>query len=599
MSAGSETSRVLSNHLRFLVKLLEGRWSEVSSGNLQPSSICVGIDINISKDLARQFFGDGDFKIFGIDGSMAQEEYMEMLLFYVCSLGYYGRMKVGRSGIEVDTSGAEREEALALTGSVPLWMEDLSNVNPEAASASEDFEVTRSIESVSYALMRLSELTLACKAVQESDAKVIFIDGLLSSIYGPLMRDLRLLIRSRSVLEGFDTPHGKISKADLVLSGNLGPYPNFSPNRDVFSTYNMVRYLLSIPTDTWISLNDLTMKFHNFSEAYGGLTRLNNRLNSALLEYDGDGKRIRVKSAARGFWNRIWWATSKLVTRIFEESKEYPLLLGENRWITILDLSALNLFTLFNFLGQAIKKKILVIGIAKDTSATDFVRSLLPVLLHTKGAAKGSLGIPRLHSDKAFLTMYSTINHQKLPTPWRTVEHDYAFSSALSDIKDGKLIIRPARRIIGSEQVFVKSYFQSRSSTIDPSMRTPVFCYDRPVYPEQDKELIKELKARKHGHSFQFEPILDSNGSSRIGNLALHLLSLSDNPNIIEESGHNHLLFLADKHVKVVSKQAAQMLKSIASLGLEGVVSKYKAYFVAKKFREMRASIEKLREMRG
>jgi hypothetical protein len=599
LSVGSETSKVLSGHLEFLVKLLEKRWSDVASGGLEPSSICAGLNLVSSKHIAQQFLGNGEFRIFGIDGSMAQEEYLEMLLFYVCSLGYYGRMKVSNSGVEVDTSRAEREEALALTGSVPLWMEDLSNVNPDAATASEEFEVTRSIDSVSFSLMRLSELTLALKATTEPDAKIIFVDGLLSSIYGPLMRDFRLLTRGKSALEDYETPNGKITKADLILSANLGPYPNFTPNRDVFSKYHILKYLLGIPPDAWVSLEDLESRYHNFAGAYAGLTRLDDRLDNALLEYDLGKKHIRIRSSSRSYWNRVWWATSKLVSRIFEESKEYPLLIGENRWITILDLSALNLFTLLNILGQAVNKKILIIGIAKDTSATDFVRSLLPVLISFKGAVKGSPSIPRLHSDKAFLTMYSTINYQKLPTPWRTKEYDYSFASALSYIKDGKLIIRPARRIIGSEQAFLKSYFQSRSSDLNASVRTPVFTYDRPVYPEYDKQMVKELNAKAYGRIFAIEPAIDIDGSSPIGNLVLHVLSLTDNPNVIEESGHNHLLFLADKHVKVISKQAGQMVRSVASLGLEGVVSKYKAYFIAKKFRELRSMYEKLREVRG
>jgi hypothetical protein len=599
LSVGSETSKVLSGHLRFLVTLLEKRWSDVASGGLEPSSICSALDAGSSSKTAKQFFGNGEFRIFGIDGSMAQDEYLEMLLFYVCSLGYYGRMKVSSSGIEVDTTRAEREETLALTGSIPLWMEDLSNVNPDAAKASEEFEVARSIDSVSYSLMRLSELTLALKAVAEPSAKIIFVDGLLSSVYGPLMRDFRLLTRGRSALEGYETPNGKISRADLILSANLGPYPNFTPNRDVFSKYHILNYLLGISPDAWVALSDLESRYHNFSGAYSGLTRLDDRLDKALPEYDSGGKHVRIKSSARSYWERVWWATSKLVSRIFEESTEYPLLLGENRWITILDLSTLNLFTLLNLLGQTVRKKILIIGIAKDTSATDFVRSLLPVLISSKGSVKGTPSIPRLHSDKAFLTMYSTINHKKLPTPWRTVEYDYSFASALSYIKDGELVIRPARRIIGSEQAFLKSYFQSRSSDLDASVRTPVFAYDRPVYPEYDKKLVKQLNAKAYGHIFQIEPAIDTDGSSPIGNLVLYLLSLTDDPNVIEESGHNHLLFLADKHVKVISKQAAQMVKSVASLGLEGVVSKYKAYFVAKKFRELRSMYEKLREVRG
>jgi hypothetical protein len=598
MSVGSDASRVLTGHLRFLVGLLEKRWGDIASGTLEPSNICAMLNSPSSNATAQKFFGTGEFKIFGIDGSMAQEEYLEMLLFYVCSLGYYGTMKVAKSGVEVDTSHAERDETLSLTGTVPLWMEDLSNVNPEAATASEEFEVTRSIDSVSYALMRLSELTLALKAVEESDAGVLFVDGLLSSMYGPLMRDFRLLARGRSALEGFETPKGKLTKVDLILGANLGPYPNFTPNRDVFSKYRMLRYLLSVPADAWVTLDSLTSKYHNFSEAYGGVTTLNNRLNDELLEYDDGGKRIRVKSSARGYWNRVLWATSKLVSRIFGKSKEYPLLLGENRWITILDLSALNLFTLLNLLGQAVAKKVLIIGIAKDTSATDFVRSLLPALLSAKRPMKSSPAVPRLHSDKAFLTMYSTINFQKLQTPWRTIEYDYSFASALSSVKDGKLVIRPARRIIGGEQTFIKSYFQSRSSDLDPSVRTPVFVYDRPVYPDYDKSLVREFDAKAFGHIFEIEPMIDADGSSRIGDLVLRLLSLSDNPNVIEESGHNHLLFLADKHVKVISKQAGQMVKSVASLGLEGVVSKYKAYFVAKKFRELRSMYERLREVR-
>jgi len=211
--------------------------------------------MDLLKNFSKEFFGLGEYRIFGIDGSMAKEEYLEMLLLYVCSLGYYGKLKVNEENIEVDIKDVEREKALSLTASVPLWIEDLPNINPQSSLDSKDYEINRSIESIAYALMRLSELTLAYKVSQQKDVKIIFIDGLISGAYGPLMRDFRLLMRSVSVFEGFETPYGKINKIDLLLAGNIGPYPFFIPNRDTFSKYNLLKYLLNKNINAIIGIN--------------------------------------------------------------------------------------------------------------------------------------------------------------------------------------------------------------------------------------------------------------------------------------------------------------------------------------------------------
>ncbi|MEM2928051.1 MAG: DNA double-strand break repair nuclease NurA [Nitrososphaerota archaeon] len=599
MTIDSNTTRILSRHLNFLVKLFEERLSYISNSGFNFSFIFSKIDMDLLKNFAKNFFSLGEFKIFGIDGSMAKEEYLEVLLLYVCSLGYYGKLKVNDENIEVNIQDIEREKLLSLTASIPLWIEDLPNVNPQSSLDSKDYEINRSIESIAYALMRLSELTLTYRVLQRQDVKVILMDGLISGAYGPLMRDFRLLMRGTSVFEGFKTPYGKIDKTDLLLAGNLGPYSFFIPNRSVFSKYKLLKYLLDINGNEWISINEIKSKYDGFDQAYRSLKRLNKILNGNLLEFKNEEKYIRVRPELFNYWDKIWWATCYLTNKIFEEKEEYPFLINNDRWITVLDISTMNLFTLYNLLNEAIKRKILVIGIAKDISATDFIRSIFPIILYLQGINNDFEEFPRLQSDKAFLTMLSTINYDKIKTPWRTLEYDYCFATTLSHIKNKELNIRAARKIIGKEQMFVKSYFQLRSSDKDSSMRSPVFCYDRPIYSEYDKNLLKTFDAYDHRGLNKIFPLMEFKDLSLIGNLVLYILSLSDNPHIIEEAGHNHLLFLADKYVKIMSKQAKEMLKGVASLGLGGIVNKYKAYFITKRFRDIRAEAEKLREKYG
>lgn len=597
MSVSSRASATLSKHLAFLVDLLERRLLEIVRGKADFSSIFRGLDVDLADEFAKRFFGEGEFKLFGVDGSMATEEYLEMLMFYVCSVGYCGRLRVGEK-LEVDVGEAKHEEALSLTASVPLWMDDLPNVSPQSAQASEDYEVNRSIESIAYALMRLAELSLAHAALRDGSVKAIIMDGLLSGAYGPLMRDFRLLIRGVSALEGLATPYGSVSKADLVLAGNLGAYPEFTPMRGVFTKYHLLKYLIKRAYEggDWALADELRACYQGFDQAFRALKRLNDGLNGALLELKEGGKYLRVKPELLDYWRRVWWATQHVSRKIFEGSEEYPLVLEGHKWLTVLDINALNLFTLLSLLSDAVKKGVLIVGIAKDISATDFLRVLLPMLLHESGAR---VDLPRLQSDKAFLTMLSALHHERLGTPWRTVEYDYCLASMIAKPAGEGVKLRAARKVVGREQVFVKSYFQLRSSSTDPALRTPVFCYDRPIYPEHDKGFVEALEAQELRTTAQISPYVELGGRSPIGNLILRILSCSDNPCVIEEAGHNHLLFLADKYVKVLSKQAKGMLRGVASLGLGRVVDKYKAYFIAKRFRDLRTEVEKLREMKG
>ena len=576
----------LARSVRFLIELFEDRLRSVS-GQGWLKSLFRNISYTDLKDFFKEFFGFGDFRIFGVDGSIAQEERLEMLLIYACAAGYYGRLTVG-DDVRIDVSNPEGGEDMALTVSVPLWIEDLPFIEPKLESSSSDFEISRSIESISYALMKLSELTLSLRALGRGNVRVLLFDGLISGSYGPLLRDFRVLTSTSScIVEGLDTVYGKVSKADLVLAGNIGSGIFHIPRRGIYAKYALIKYLIDNHVGEWVNVDDVIFKVGVRKAVFKELLKLNSRLNGEVFEAKNNS--LRINDRLRNYWVRVEYACMEVINHILSGVK-HPLML-RGRWITSLDVNTLNLILLYKILDIALRNNILAIGVAKDTNATDLIRN---VKLLTKSGSLSSK-VFNLRSDRALLTIISALSYEDVKTPWRTLEYDYCLSTVLTEDDEVKAV----RKVITRECFLIKSYFQLRSSDLDPSVRSPVFCYDRPYYPFFDSLNVTRVKAFERGKTAIINPFVEGNANSSIGNIILYILSLSDNPNVIEEMGHNHLLFLSDKLAKTYSKQAQTMIKGIADIELGSVARKYKAYFASRRFRDVRSEAERLREAKG
>ena len=576
----------LSGSVRFLIELFEDRLRSVSGQEwLKP--LFRNIDYSGINDFFKSFFGSGSFRIFGVDGSIAQEERLEMLLLYVCAVGYYGRFNVD-GGVGVDVSNPERGEDMVLTVSVPLWVEDLPFIEPRLEGSASDFGFSRSIEGVSYALMKLSELTLSLKALERGDVRILLLDGLLSGSYGPLLRDFRLLTsRSSCVIEDLNTPNGRVSKADLVLAGNIGSGILNIPRRSIYAKYFLVKYLIDNHLGEWVNIDDLILRVGVKRGVFRELIKLNNKLNGEIIEVKND--HVKINDSLVNYWFRVEYACRSVVEYILK-SQKHPLMFRD-RWITSLDINTLNLILLYKTIDLALRSNILVVGIAKDTDATDLIRNVKLI----SGGGDLSSKVFNLRSDRALLTILSALNYENVETPWRTLEYDCCLSTVITENNEVKAV----RKVITRECFLVKSYFQLKSSELDPSIRSPVFCYDRPYYPLFDNLNVKEVKAIEKSKTTTIKPFIENIEASIIGNIILYVLSLSDNPNIIEEMGHNHLLFLSDKLAKTLSKQAQTMIKGIADIELGSVARKYKAYFASRRFRDIRLEAERLREAKG
>ncbi len=596
----SHDARRLRSSTKSLIELMEKRVKTLREGGFSSSYF----KPLTQSPKAELFFGRGCFKAVGIDGSEATEERLEMLLFYVCAAAYSCTFEV-TDGLKVDISEATREDALTVSSCIPLWLEDVVEVNPYSAYAYSDVEFKRSIESIPNSLMMLAELHLALKALGSSEVRAVILDRLLSGTYSPSARDLRrLLLKGASALEQIDTPHGKLSLLDLRLASRLGDGSFKVPIRGVHGAYALVKLLIEAKRrgEGGIPPSEVKDKLGVGEDAAQSFIKLLVKINEAhgnqLLEESEHV--LSVREGVLGYWDRVSYALTWLFHHLFEQEEEHPLMINE-QWLTTLDLNAMAAISMVKLVVEALRRRVLLIGIAKDTNATDFLRSVIPILEFSKGRGYHQQ-LPPLRSDRAFLTILSAAKCDELPTPWRTIEYDYCYSTmhpfSAEEFPEANAIA--ARRVVFPEQLFIKGYFQLRSSSLDNSVRSPVFVYDRPFYPEFDEDHVSSVFCvegwRKKMKVWCVEAFTEADDRSLLGDIVLGLLSQSDNPAVIEELGHNHLLFLADKYVKALSKQARRMLKGVADLDLVAVARKYKAFFAARRFRDLRSEAEYVRE---
>jgi hypothetical protein len=248
------------------------------------------------------------------------------------------------------------------------------------------------------------------------------------------------------------------------------------------------------------------------------------------------------------YWQRVLAASLKVAEHIFNTpDNQYPLLyqktnLNKNskkedknegnsnkkekkEWITANDIDYLILVMIYALLRFAWEKNILVLGLVKDIAAADMIKTVVP-LLQSSGYLSFTRELPKFNSDKMLLQTSSVINAQSTSAPWSTFEYDTCFKTVApligdkteSDNKlqdkeredkiesvisspdqnvnpkntDNKInnnqnyvnVAGAFKNLISGERLFLKSYIQLWSSKTDPTVRSHVFCYDRPCYPE-------------------------------------------------------------------------------------------------------------------
>ncbi|MBS7638625.1 DNA double-strand break repair nuclease NurA [Candidatus Bathyarchaeota archaeon] len=541
----------------------------------------------------------GEYTAVGIDGSMDYDELLEMLLFYVCASGFKCGFTVGKE-ISFHLEGVERDRRLATSASVPLWAEDLFHVAGASASSEEDPE--RVAERIPFALMTMAELTTALRAVEDEKVRLLLLDRPLSGTYGPLSRDLGLLLRrGESPLFGVETPYGPLTLLDLRIASVLGSGGGWVPKRRRYLPYAAIQRLLG---SEGLRARQLFEEL-GIGEELGGdlvvrLERMHKEHGRALLVEDGlkgDEPYLELQRHVKDYWLRVREVAWRIVERVFYKSSGHPLMMDEGEtWLTVIDLNSINAMLIQMLREEALKRGVIVVGIAKDTSSSDFIRAAMPYA-KAKGLISGGERLPSFKHDRAFLTILSSVNPNAFRSPWRTLTYDACFTTLVEDRESRTL--KAARRVVSMERQFVRGYFQLREFKGDSAVRSPTFLYDRFYNPMMDDRYTVELEVLDRGKPARIYPYWEGEFENPLDNTILLLLSKCDNPEVLEAMGHNQLLYLADKAVKAEVKLMKGLLRGVADLELGALARRQKIFTIARRFRDIRRETEGARERRA
>jgi hypothetical protein len=580
----SSIAEELSRQTRDLVSKFESRASSFS-GRADLAPLMVGADSGRAVTSAFELFGEGEHVATGVDGSMDFDERLQMMLFYANASAYSCPLFVGRH-LEFDLDSAQRDSRLAASAAVPLWADDLSSVF--AGEPEMELELEHSMEKIPNAFMTLGEVYLAFLALERS--RVVFVDRPISGTFSALSRDSRNLLRAGGARLPRWDEDGGASGLDFELAIRVGPPGIAVPRRRGYLRLALFSLLAGEDLSYSEASTRLDVGEADVVKAGKKLVELDKAYEGALLS-DRTERGLRLREEAKGYWGRAQTACLRYAKDVFS-GRRHPLALSDSDYLTVLDVSAAALILLQGAVSRSLAEGSLLIGVAKDTTATDISRAVLPYA-SACGLVKLRSDPPRLKSDKAFLAILSSEN-PGTATPWRTPGYDGAFSSIFE--KGGELI--GARKVVSREQLFVRSYFQLRTLRSDPTVRSQVFLFDRAFDGKRDSPSVRQVEVRERSGPTTVAAYFEGKDPAELSNLALHLLSLCDNPEVFEAFGHNQLLYLADKAVKAEVRLMRSSLRGVADLMVGGAATRRKIFGLATTYRHQRAEAEHAR-MRG
>ena len=581
----SEIAEKLSQQTSQLVSEFEKRLDAFSQRD-DLMGLTIGLDSVGASSLARKYFGEGEHIATGVDGSRDYDERLQMMLFYSNATAYSCPFIVGED-VKFELKEARREAKLSATSAIPLWLEDVISVMPDLPEG--DIELEHSIERIPNAFMTLGELYLALKAVEKS--RIIFLDRPISGTHSTLSRDYRILLKSRvsSNLTELVFGGSRVSMLDLRLGLSLGAPWVPVPARPRFLKYAVLRSLMESDLSFSQLASALLVERRDVEKAVAGLRKLDAKFDGTLLS-DSSGSGVKLREDVRSYWQRLTTLASNYGKLVFEVGA-HPLLLPKDRWLTVFDVNTISLLLLEYLCEVAQMRRALLIGIAKDTTATDITRATLP-FAEESGYIRPRSPVPRINNDKAFLSILSSTN-LSVKTPWRTFGYDACFSTMRW--RDEK---RPnffaARKVVSREGLFTRGFFQLRTLRTDPHLRSSVFLFDRVLDGRYDTT-DNRLEVEEKGGVAEVRPYFEPGEGASLSNLALYILSLADNPEVSEAFGHNQLLYLADKAVKTEVRLMRSSLRGVADLRVGRMSRRKLVSGVVSTFREQRLESEEAR----
>jgi hypothetical protein len=587
--------------------------------------IKTGFNPKEARETAMEFFGSTSVRFAGVDGTMYSRPLFDMVIFFGGAYAATGTVTFSESGeLQVQYDAKMMQQSMGISSVVPMYINEIPEVDqvffaqgqPEEMSPNKMLtdEGIISNATIANSIMTFSEYYLGFKLATDpnQNIRIMLLDRSLSAERASLLYDSSKMEfwTAKSSILGHKIDGIPIDINDLaiarqhVCNQGLGLPP---PRAD---------YLRYAIIDLAKKKSPLTAKqvLAEFGIVDKKRTKRVERvlknltIKGILTEKDGV---YTLSEKYASSWERIKKLTVNIGDKLFftknpekEVASSMKILKdGKEQWLTTLDIAFLTLFALQMLMEECWEKRILLIGVTKDTAARDFKRQLIPIM-HNEGLLKTRLQREALqdlpNTDRMILQSASIFNVEQIKPPWSLVEYDSAFRTMRRDRQSRKGYVSGAiKNKIGFEKAFLKTYVQLSQAKTDPMLRSNVLLVDRLAYPEYDckpESLARFWNELSDGTKEPVETILymDKTVPNKLQNLVMSLLVAMAPANIPEAFGHNKALFIADK----IAKWNYSQFKCVVDTTAVWMLNNHKLrkfIFYMSTFRERRASIEQAR----
>jgi hypothetical protein len=605
----ARTMQEVRSSTRFLLNSFKGKIDELRgpAGPDIQRLMRFGVDHESASSTGRRFFGRDEVQYVAIDGTRAVDQHLDLLVFYVGAFGYSGKLRFEDDEIKVGDPSPMNQSSEAVSASIPLSEEDAATVFGQRTESGTEIDV----ESFRLpdAVMHLAEYYIALKTVASGgNFKVVLLDRSLAGDVAHLVWSTRDLVQDRlSVLEGMETPSGRVTNLDLELARQLVA----NPELEIPSPRSQLLKLAAISS----LFDGAEMTLAQMLETIGSDASHLPVLRKDLLDLDSiyhlfeggadpDDRKFRLRAGAKDYRKRVVSAAMATADHVFDPKREHPLRIkgGPNhaeRWITADDLDYLVLIFILELTRMAWAENVLPIGLTKDSAAAELVKAVVPLLRNSKIGEFGH-PMPNFNSDKMLLQTNSVVNAASVPTPWHSVDIDASFRTMVpvpdAGLPRGEARARGAyRNVIYPERVFVKTYMQLWSSKNDPAVRSHVFTFDRPAYAGFDHWGDLVVHNEDNEIDERIVPILNLREESAMTNLAMSMLFKMSGEVVPEALGHNYPLFLADKKAKFVLRQSKNAYLGAVEVEMAKSELDQQVLF-SQRFRDYRSQVEAKRK---
>jgi hypothetical protein len=573
-----------------------------------------------------EFFGKRSLSFAGIDGTILKYDVFDLVVFFAGAYSAHGEIEIASSGeAEITYDEKYLERGIGVSSVLPVYINEVPLIDQTLLIRGDDGQVDTSftftdawvVDNSAFAdfLMGLSEFYLGYQLVSsENPVDILLLDRVFSSEIASFYAetsDFRLSLDHECGLIGHKIDGKPFTKTEWVYARKLFGNLEFGtpPARGEFLLSRVIMELIRAPGNS-LTREEITQRLGLTDEFH--LSRLDKELEKGIR---GSGEAMGfitrkerhfvLRPQYREIKERIRKLVEEVCGRMFSTDATVSYeerFKVDGRWITTNDLAFLSLASLYMTVERSWDNRTLLIGVAKDTSARDLKRQVLPVLNHIGrfDGGFGDKGQDTPDTDRMILQWISLHEQERLLVPWATVEYDTAFKTIVPHFERKPGLVSGARRNqISLERTFAKSYFQLCQAASDMKLRSNVLLYDRLIYPEFDKGK-KQLTTLPHDYENQpespepVEVLFYEGVENPVQSFILPLFEAMTSMSIPELFGHLKPLYIADKVAKYYWGQFKGMVES-AGIWLINRPDLREFLFYLSSFRERRSSVEQSR----